>query len=474
MDATASQYFSFARRFLGRIVRGVSPAELMFWSEQEQLELVAEPSSKDLPSFISHLKTAESHIGGQYFLALSYRAKVVLYSIFASTTNSPSGKDLFGGKLELYKLESTPPEWATAYANSMLAYCAAAYWEPTGSEEHHVNALKYTTSCITGLRNYLDSAGKHPEVKLEEVIFRLVRAEKMMNNLPAARTHLRYIRQLLKRKAEIETLDPESLLFFMHIDDRLARIMGSRPILESSWLQKVLAQSWNQADTLFPNTLSYELDYLAPSIELQELLVATNKLFWQSSIFQIRGNLINQTNWHGFASQREWLHNRILHLNIDMVDEDRDNPTKNVMATSTDIPFKQCLLFGTNMALLYREKEVTIAGTSAQPEILSTERRMASAFAALEQITDKDWFRAHVQPIIWILFVTALTEYKIHYYSPALKTKTPWLMRLRYCIKEAGLKSWPELVAVLAKFPYTKQELPLPHEDWLDDAFAGV
>ena len=47
-------------------------------------------------------------------------------------------------------------------------------------------------------------------------------------------------------------------------------------------------------------------------------------------------------------------------------------------------------------------------------------------------------------------------------------------MRLRYCVKEAGLKSWPELVAVLAKFPYTEQELPLPREDWLDDAFAGV
>ena len=98
----------------------------------------------------------------------------------------------------------------------------------------------------------------------------------------------------------------------------------------------------------------------------------------------MRGSLINQTNWHGFASQRKWLHNRILHLNIDMVDEDRDNPTKDVIASSTDIPFKQCLLFGTSMALLYCQKEVTIAGTSAQLEILSTERRIASAFAALE------------------------------------------------------------------------------------------
>ena len=358
----------------------------------------------------------------------------------------------------------------------MLAYCAAARWQSTGSEEHHVDALKYTTSCITGLRKYLDSADKYPEVKVEEVIFRLLRAEKMVNNLPAARTHLRYIRQVLKRKAEIETLDLESLTFITHVDGRIAQIMRSRPILESSWLQKVLAQSWNQADTLFPTNLSYELDYLAPSIELQELLVATNKLFWQSSIFQIRGSLMNHTNWHWFASQREWIHNRILHLNIDMVDEDRDNPTKDVMASSTDIPFKQCLLFGANMALSYREKEVTIAGTSAVRELLSMERRMASAFAALEQVTDKEWFRAHIQPIIWILFVTALTEYKIHYYSgsPVLERKTPWLMRLHYCTKQAGLKSWPELVAVLARFPYTAQELPLPYESWLDDAFTGV
>ena len=229
----------------------------------------------------------------------------------------------------------------------MLAYCAAHYWSFTGTQEHHVNALKYSTSCITGLRNYLDSANKYSEFKVEEVIFRLLRAERTMNNLPAARTHLRYIRQLLKRKAEIETLDPESLTFIMHMDDRIAGIMGSRPILESSWLQRVLAQSWNQADTLFPNNLSYELDYHAPSIELQELLVATNKLFWQSSILQIRGSLINQTNWHWFASQREWLYNRILHLNIDMVDKDRCDPTKNVMA-SVDALFERCLLFGTN------------------------------------------------------------------------------------------------------------------------------
>ena len=46
-------------------------------SEQEQLELVADPSSKDLPSFTSHPKTVRSHVGGQYFLALSYIAEVV-------------------------------------------------------------------------------------------------------------------------------------------------------------------------------------------------------------------------------------------------------------------------------------------------------------------------------------------------------------------------------------------------------------
>ena len=72
MDAKANQYFSFARRCLGRVVRGVSPAELMF-------ELVVNSSKKDLPSFISHPKTVGSHVGGQYFLALSYKAEVVSY-----------------------------------------------------------------------------------------------------------------------------------------------------------------------------------------------------------------------------------------------------------------------------------------------------------------------------------------------------------------------------------------------------------
>ena len=99
---------------------------------------------------------------------------------------------------------------------------------------------------------------------------------------------------------------------------------------------------------------------------------------------------------------------------------------------------------------------------------------MASAFASLEQVADGDWFRAHIQPVLWIIFVAALTEYKIHSYSPTFGKPTPWFMRLRYCIKEAGLKSWPELAVVLAKFPYNEQELPLPREDWLDDAFIRV
>ena len=76
MDAKANQYFSFARKCVGRVVRSIFPAETMMVFEQEQLKLVVDPSSKDLPSFTSHPKPVRSYIGGQYFLALSYRAEV--------------------------------------------------------------------------------------------------------------------------------------------------------------------------------------------------------------------------------------------------------------------------------------------------------------------------------------------------------------------------------------------------------------
>ena len=79
IDAKVNQYLSFARHCIGHRVRGVSPAEPMMMLEQEQLKLVVDPSSKDLPSFTSHPKTIRSHIGGQYFLALSYRAEVVFH-----------------------------------------------------------------------------------------------------------------------------------------------------------------------------------------------------------------------------------------------------------------------------------------------------------------------------------------------------------------------------------------------------------
>ena len=356
----------------------------------------------------------------------------------------------------------------------MLAYCAAAYWSATGIPEHYTNVLKYSTSCITVLRKCLDSAQKQPDFKVEELVHRLLRAEMYVKNLSGARIHMKYIRQLLKSKAEAGTLDPEALTMVMHTDNNLAHRMMSQPILESSWLQRVFAQSWNQADTLFPNHLPYNVDYRAPSVELQEILNARNKLFQQSSILRVHGSLINLTNWYWFASQREWLHNRLLHHYVNVVDEDRCDSTGDAVASSVDALLERCLVLGIGISLRYQQKEVTIDGKALLVESITLERRVAPAFAALEQIADKDWFRGHAQPIIWILFMVALIEYKIHSYSPAIENETPWLIRLRYHIKEAGLKSWPELVTVLARFPYAEQELPLPYEDWLNEAFTGA
>ena len=79
MDAKANQYFSFARLFIGHSLRGVSPVEPIMLSEQEQLELVVNPLSKDSPSFTLQLKSVKSHIGGRYFLTLSYGAEVLSY-----------------------------------------------------------------------------------------------------------------------------------------------------------------------------------------------------------------------------------------------------------------------------------------------------------------------------------------------------------------------------------------------------------
>ena len=385
-----------------------------------------------------------------------------------------AGKDLFGGQLELHKFDSTPPEWIAAHANSVLAYCANALWTFTGTQEHKTEAIKYSTSCMTGLRKCLDLAKEHPEFKVEELVYRLLRAEMVGKNFSSASIHAKYLQQLLKSKAEAGALDPESLTMVIHSDNNLALGRMSRPIFESSWLHGAFAQSWDQADMLFPNYASYDIDYRAPSIELQELLVAENKLFWQSSILRVSGNLANQTNWHWFISQREWIQNRMLHHYADMVEEDRCVPKTGAMASSVDALFERCLLLAAFIALRYQKKIAAIRGIPLHNSSIALERLVDSAFAALEQAADEDWLQAHAQPVIWIIFAVALTEHKLNRCWPALRNKRPWLMRLRHYIKKARLRSWPQLLAVLGKFPFTEQELPLPHEDWLDEAFAGA
>ena len=141
----------------------------------------------------------------------------------------------------------------------MLAYCTAAYWSFTGAQEDHINALRYSTSSITGMRKCLASAKKHPKFDVEELVYRLLRAEILVNNPSAARIHIGYLQQLLKSKAEAGALNPEQLTLLMNKDNNLALNMTLKPILESSWVLRVFAQSWNQANLLFPNPPSFML-----------------------------------------------------------------------------------------------------------------------------------------------------------------------------------------------------------------------
>ena len=334
--------------------------------------------------------------------------------------------------------------------------------------------MEYSTRCIAELRKCLHLALEQPELKVEELVYRLLRADVAGKSFSNSSLHEKYLQKLLKKRAEVEDLDPELLTMVMHSDNQLALCRRSKPIFESFWLHGIFEQSWTQADMLFPLYITYDIDYHAPSIELQELLVAVNKLFWQSSILRARGNIANQTNWHWFVSQREPVTQCRLHRYAHMVEANTSASATATLTSSVDSLFEECLLLAAFIALRFQKKIALISGISLFGASIGLGHEMDCAFAALEQATDEEWSRAHAQPLLWITFVAALTEHKYNSVSATLRPETPWLVRLRNSVRKARLRSWSELLAILRKFPYTEQELPPPREDWLDETFARV
>ena len=86
IDVKANRYFSFGRVFVGPLVRGIGPPDLVMSPGQAQLKVVADSVDhlcKDLPLhtphqelYMSHQDTMGSHIASQYTLALSSIAEV--------------------------------------------------------------------------------------------------------------------------------------------------------------------------------------------------------------------------------------------------------------------------------------------------------------------------------------------------------------------------------------------------------------
>ena len=339
---------------------------------------------------------------------------------------------------------------------------------------HLTASLRYAATSMMGMRKCLDLASKHPGFKAEELVYRLLRAEVVGKNYSSAAIHVVYLQQMLKRKAEVGTLDQDSLVMVMHTDNNLALSRMSHPVLESAWLSGIFSKFWAQADMLCPDDFSYHIDYRAPSVKLHEFLADLNKFFWECSLSRVRGSLANETNWRAVVSRREWLTNRVLHHYLSMIEENGCGAIEDSSVSSVDVPFEQCLVLAAFMALRFQKTVVAVGGNILHSTSGALLHRVSSTFTSLEQLADEDWFRVHAQPVIWIVFVVALLEHKLQAFSTISQHGSPWRERLRQYSKPARLRSWPELSAILRRFPYTPQELPLPYDGWIDDVLTGV
>lgn len=280
---------------------------------------------------------------------------------------------------------------------------------------------------------------------------------------------MRYLQQVFKKSAKSGTLDLESLTMAMHSDNNMAVAVASRPVFESDWLQEVFSQSWQAADMLFQFDVSYDLQYHAANPSLQKILIAENKFFHQSSLLRLQRTKGSQQNWHLFVSQREWLQNCLLHEYVTATGKEDGSPSQKT-TSFVEMLLNKCLNLAALIALRNRKRVSTVGRVTLYGASVAMLKRINTLVDALEQATE-DWFVSHTEPLLWITFVLALEEHKIESGQLVEKNK-PCLQRLRRYIMLAGLQSWSSLQNMLGMFPYTELEMPLPHKDWLADAFV--
>ena len=384
------------------------------------------------------------------------------------------GFHLYGKQLtEVPKVVES--EWASTYAYATLAYNASALFAATGAMEHATRATKYIVECIAGLRLYLVKQTGHAVFQPEQLIFRLIRAEIMAQNFASAIIHAKYLKELVVTRSGEGALDDVFVHHAAYQTTNLAIALWQRPEFKAQWLEQIYASIWEPLAINDDDVMDLEEEdpeCSSTHIRLQKLLLATKKLFSQTTACLTRGMSAQPEKWYWLNARSEWL--QICLLNFVHDQEAKLNSNSGVFST-TAVNMSLCLALATILSIRFQKHEPMLNQIPISPFSRMILSRLRTVFTHLESGLTRSEVAEFSDRLLWITFIAGLVEFRLR--ATLLRNGQPdrwWWQRLIEMIVSQRICTWTEMHQILVSFPYSADETPLPTPDWLDGPFESA
>lgn len=381
------------------------------------------------------------------------------------------GPDLLTGcSLTSGHLHAHRADCFKVFTFAILAYCASGVAAVGYAQHAHHDALNYTISCMRNLREYLDNLNHNIDDISEDLVYRLFRAEVLANNHPAASAHGRLMRKIFEYKAQNSHLRLDVLSNTLYQDSHRAFSSWSRPIFDQAWIYQQYQNEWQQANAMFESQLDIEANQLSDCINdsiLRPLLVASKKLFLQTRSLIKSGQRAIPSNFFWFASRCEWL--QICLMNY-YLDRDRQNAEASEDSDGwISTRLHLCVALATLYVLRHAKNDIHAQGQPLFRGCKNIYIHMNARLSVLAKVMSKDDSQQNLDIIVFLLFIAAIAEQHYLSFNSASNTAYAWRRRLSQFLAANDIVDWESTTKILSRFPYTKEELPIPYDTWFHE-----
>lgn len=351
---------------------------------------------------------------------------------------------------------------------AILAYCASGVATVHANKQAQRDALSYAINCMKSMRRYLADSSNLEDIP-EDLVYRLYRAEVLACNYSSASAHGTLLKRIFEGKADSSWgLRLDRLSNALYQDGH--RMFGSwtKPLFDETWVELQYREDWRKADSMFDETLEQDARTISkhnvPDPRLATMLVDVRRLFLQTRALLGRHQLARPDNFHWFATRCEWLQICLMNYYLDL-----ENRNQGDVGHKTHINLHLCLTLATLYVVRHAKNEIRVNGKPLFSGSDNIYMRLDRKLKSLAQSMTMEDVQKFSDSIAFMLLVAALAEYYTQQaFSNSLKT---WFWRKKFAqfFQQRGLTRWSDVYAVLRGFPYTEEELPLPHTAWFEE-----